>query len=168
MKYSKALLIVFFFLSISVFGQEDKYKSIFIYNFTKHFEWPVAYRTGDFIVGVIGNPPIITEIEKITGGKKVGSQIVKVQKYKDVASIGKCHILFIPAGKSKQIGEIQQKIGSVPTLIVTEKEGMSQQGAVINFVIQAGKIKFELNKANATKKGLKISSYLETLAIVVN
>jgi uncharacterized protein DUF4154 len=168
MKLFRNLLIVFIFISISSFGQEAKYKSVFIYNFTKHFEWPVSYRTGNFVIGVIGNPVIISELENITSNKKAGSQPIVIEKFKDETAIGKCHILFVPSNKSKNMGDIVAKIGSNPTLIVTEKDGMAQQGAGINFIIQAGKIKFELNKANAAKQGLKISSYLETLAILVN
>lgn len=168
MKVYKSLFILFLFLSINTHGQEAKYKSVFMYNFTKHFEWPVSYRSGNFVIGIIGNPMIISELEKVTSGKKVGNQPIVIERYKDATEIGKCHILFLPSNKSKDIGMVVQKIGAAPTLVVSEKDGLAQQGAAINFIIQAGKIKFELNKNIVTKQGLKISSYLETLAIVVN
>lgn len=168
MKVSKLFLIIILFISIQSYGQEDKYKSVFMYNFTKHFEWPVSYRSGNFVIGVIGNPIIIGELEGVTSGKKVGNQPIVIEKYKDVTEMGKCHILFLPSNKSKDIGDIVQKIGTNPTLLVTEKDGLAQQGAAINFIIREGKIKFELNKSVVNKQGLKISSYLETLAIIVN
>jgi len=84
------------------------------------------------------------------------------------SEIGKCHILFLPSNKSKEIQLVTEKIGTNPILLVTEKDGLAQEGAAINFIIQEGKIKFELNKNVVNKQGLKISSYLETLAIVVN
>lgn len=168
MKISKILFILLFFISIAGYGQEAKYKAVFMYNFTKHFEWPVAYRTGNFVIGVLGNPIIIGELEAVTTGKKAGNQPIVIEKYKDATEIGKCHILFLPSNKSKEIQAVIEKIGTNPILLVTEKDGLAQEGAAINFIIQEGKIKFELNKNVVTKQGLKISSYLETLAIAVN
>jgi uncharacterized protein DUF4154 len=168
MKIFKGIIFLFLFISFSSFGQEAKYKSVFIYNFTKHFEWPVSYRTGNFVIGVLGNPVIISELENVTSGKKAGSQLIAVEKYKDISEIGKCHILFLPSNKSKDIAAVIQKIGTNPTLLVSEKDGLAKSGSAINFIIKDGKIKFELNKNTVTKQGLKISSYLETLAIIVN
>lgn len=169
MKMNKSIIFLFLLMiPFTFYGQEAKYKSVFIYNFTKHFEWPVSYRSGNFVIGVLGNPIIISELENVTSGKKAGNQTIVVEKYKDVSEIGKCHILFIPSNKSKDMAEVIQKIGTNPSLIVTEKDGMAQQGAAINFIIQEGKIRFELNKNTVNKHGLKISSYLETLAIIVN
>ncbi|MCK4663549.1 MAG: YfiR family protein [Bacteroidales bacterium] len=157
-----------FFITFNVNAQEAKYKAIFIYNFTKHFEWPAAYKTGDFIIGVLGNPLIISELEKITTSKKVGTQTIVVKRYKTPAEISKCHILFVPLSKSKLIGECTSQLSNSNTLIVTEKKGLIQQGATINFVVKEGKIKFEFKKSTASKYGLKVSSYLEKLAIIVN
>lgn len=164
-------ILSFFFLllfGISSTAQEAKYKAVFIYNFTKHFEWPVSYRTGDFVIGVVGNPVIINELTSIIKGKTVGNQNIVINRFKDETVITKCHILFIPSNKSKSLSSILSKMGTTPTLIITEKVGLAKQGADINFIIKEGKIKFELNKPNILKRKLKVSSYLETLAIIVN
>jgi hypothetical protein len=60
------------------------------------------------------------------------------------------------------------KIRGKSTLIITEKPGLARQGAAINFVVQENKTKFELNKGNAEKYDLKVSSNLLSLAIVVD
>jgi hypothetical protein len=54
-----------------------------------------------------------------------------------------------------------------PVLIITDKPGMGGKGAVINFVEQEGKIKFELNQSQAEKRGLKVSGSLTQLAILI-
>ena len=123
MKISKILFILLFFISLASFGQEDKYKAVFMYNFTKHFEWPVSYRTGNFVIGILGNPIIIGELEAVTAGKKAGNQPIVIEKYKDASEIGKCHILFLPSNKSKEIQLVTEKIGTNPILLVTEKDG---------------------------------------------
>jgi hypothetical protein len=57
-------------------------------------------------------------------------------------------------------------VGTNKTLVITEKKGALNEGSAINFVIVDNKLKFELKVSNATKNGLKVSSNLETMAIV--
>ena len=52
-------------------------------------------------------------------------------------------------------------------LIITEKEGLVEKGAGINFIIKNNRQKFELNKKNVEKYKLKVSSNLEALAFTV-
>ena len=47
----------------------SKMKAIFIMNFTKLIEWPKAYREGDFVVGVVGESPLYTELIKMAKTK---------------------------------------------------------------------------------------------------
>ena len=53
------------------------------------------------------------------------------------------------------------------TLIITEKQGLVDKGAGINFIIKNNHQKFELNKKNVEKYKLKVSSNLEALAFSV-
>ncbi len=168
----KRILLAMVFIAMGVintYAQDAKYKALFIYNFTKHIEWPANAKTGDFVIGVVGNNDVFNNISNIAGGKKAGSQNIVVVKFKSVEEVIDCHILFVGMGQSNssKFAIIQTKTSGKNTLIVTERAGMAKKGSVINFVVQGGKIKFELNKANAAKYKLTISSYLENLAIVI-
>nr|NQU92193.1 YfiR family protein [Bacteroidota bacterium] len=161
---SLTLLLTF---SVGTFAQGEKLQTVFIYNFTKHIEWPENMRSGDFIIGVIGNSPIIEELETLAKSRKVGSQPIMVKKYRTSDEIGSCHIIYVPTGRSGDIGSILNRIKGYSTLVITDKEGMASAGAAINFVVDGSKQKFELKKTNATKYGLKVSSDLERLAILI-
>ena len=166
-KNSLILSVIFLLLAPAVNAQNEKLQTVFIYNFTKHIEWPPEYSSGDFVIGVLGNSPIIEEIEKLAKSRKIGNQKIVVNKYRTIDDIGQCNIIFIPKSKSGEIGSVLSKIKNNSTLVITEKDGMAVAGAAINFVIKDGKQKFELKKSNATKYGLKVSSDLERLGIVV-
>ena len=99
--------------------------------------------------------------------KKAGAQPFEIQSFPTIASISKCHLLFVAADNASNIKEISNKLKAFSTLIVAEKPGCAKQGAAINFVIHDNKQKFELNKANAEKYNLKIGSSLAGLAILV-
>jgi hypothetical protein len=167
-------LIIFtiILLNISVaFAQDAKYKALFIYNFTKQIEWPESEKSGDFVICVVNHSELYNQLVTITNGKKVGNQNIIIKKLKGIEEVEKCHILFLSTSSSSgsNMESILSKIGNnSATLIVTERSGMTTKGACINFLIQEDKIKFELSKSNASQRGLKISSYLENIAILIN
>ncbi len=168
-KMKKLSLIIVLFLSVSIYSnaQIPKLQSIFIYNFTKYIEWPASYNTGNFVIGVLGQSPLIKELNNLSKLKKAGNQPIVITRFHNVEEISKCNILFVPTNKSSQINDITNKLKGKSTLIITEKKGMAKQGAGINFVIIDNKQRFELNKANILKCNLKVSPSLVNLAILV-
>ena len=167
MKRNLTLIIILFcFYSIGSAQTEiAKAQSMFVYNFSRLIEWPVANQTGVFVIGVVGNSAIYGELSSYTASKKVGAQSIEVVKYNDAENVDKCHILFVPFNKTSKMEEIVAKVGGNNTLIICEKKGALEAGAAINFVVIGNSLKFELNSANATGKGLKVSSSLQNMAV---
>ena len=148
-------------------AQEEKYISLFLYNFTKHFDWPEEYRSGDFIIDVMGHESVFLELKELTAYKKVGDQNIVIRHYPNASVIGKCHILFIGHWQSRFLPQIINMVANRSTLIVTEKEGLINEGSAINFLIKDGAIKFEFKKSNALKYGLKFDPQIVNMADVV-
>ncbi|MDD2564741.1 MAG: YfiR family protein [Salinivirgaceae bacterium] len=165
MKRFLSLSIALFF-AIAVYGQAEKVQAMFVYNFTKYVEWPVSTRSGNFVIAVYGNSPIYEELIKVAGTKSAGNQSIEVQKVKSVGDITTQHMIFISQDKSVDLGAIIGKIGSAPSLIITEADGLISKGSAINFVIIENRQRFELKKDNVINKGLKVSSELEKFAIL--
>jgi hypothetical protein len=142
-----------------------KAQTLFIYNFSRLIEWPVNYRTGPFVIGILGASDVAAELEAYTKGKKVGTQDISIIRYRTPQEISTCHILFIPFSKTKQVPEILSILNGKSTLIITEKNGALEEGAAINFVILQDKMKFELKPENAVKFGIKFSSKLQEMSM---
>jgi hypothetical protein len=138
-------------------------QSMFIYNFSRLIEWPVSYKSGPFIIATMGSG-LTSELNNYTKGKRVGSQVIEVKQFKNPEDITKCHILFVPFSRTKQMNEILTKLSGQNTLIIAEKNGAIDEGAAINFVIVGDKLKFELKPENASKYGIKLSSKLTEMA----
>jgi hypothetical protein len=144
-------------------------QTIYIWNFTKYIQWPANYQEGDFVIGVLGNSPIIPQLRGLANSKKVvGDQRMVVKQYRTPANVDKCHILFIPNAESKHLAEVKENLKNSATLIVTEKNGLALQGSIINFILMGGKWRFELNLSEVDKAGLKVSNQLTRVAVVVN
>ena len=46
----------------TVSAQEDKFKAIFIYNFTKQIEWPASESNDDFVICVVNQDDVFVTI----------------------------------------------------------------------------------------------------------
>jgi len=148
-------------------AQEEKYIGLFLYNFTKYFDWPIETKTGDFVINILGHESVANELKKVSNLKKVGTQDIIVKDLSDPSEIGKCQIMFVGFWHSRYLPDIIAKMGTDPCLIVTEKVGLLQQGAAINFLIKENEIKFELKKSNATSHKLKMDPRIAELAVHV-
>jgi hypothetical protein len=161
--------IFFLMLFSAMHAQTDlaRAQSMFIYNFSRLIEWPANYKTGPFIIAVVGSSSIVNELKTYTSGKSVGSQPIMVKTFKNPSEISTCHILFVPFSETKQMQNILPQLASKNTLIITEKNGAIEQGSAINFVVVGDKLKFELSPGNATKYDIKLSSKLSEMAYKV-
>ncbi len=149
-------------------AQNEKFKALFMYNFTKYIEWPAVQRQGDFIIGVLGNSPLTKELEIIAERQKIGLQNIVVKTFASVDEIQSCHILYLPSSKSANISQVVAKLSGKNTLIISDKAGLALQGAGINYVMDGDKLKYEINKSNIENKGLAVSNTLLSLGIVVS
>ncbi len=156
-------------LPILSFAQTDiaRAEALFIYNFSRLIEWPANYKTGPFVIGVLGKTPITEQLRTFTSGKQVGSQPISVKSYGSPAEISTCHILFVPFSETKYMSNIVTQVTNKSTLIITEKNAAIQQGSAINFVVIGDRLKFELSPNNAQKYNIKLSSKLNEMAYQV-
>ena len=160
----KCLLMLGFVMigTVSLFGQKEKIQSVFIYNFiTKYIEWPASYKSGDFVIGVLGNSPITAELEDLAYNRNVGNQKITVKTFKNADDITTCHVLYIPESKIGEIEKALTKIGN--TLIITDNAPSGTKGDAINFMTVGGKQRFGVKAYNATNKGLIVSPELGKL-----
>ncbi len=158
---------IIFMASTSLMAQDKKFHSVFIYNFTKYIEWPSNYSNGEFIIGVLGKSDITANLEQMATIKTVGNQKMVVKVFNSVDQIGKCNMLFIPATQSDQIDNVKSRLLNSATLIISEKNGLGKRGSGINFIVENGRWRFELNRSVVENQNLKVSSELDKLAIVI-
>ena len=161
-------VLSFFILGLqAVYAQSYKLHPLYVFSFTRYVQWPDAYNQGDFEITVLGDSPIIEELNKMAQAKKVGDRTIKVTKINSVSEIKKCNMLFVPSGKSSQLAEVLAKIGAQSILVITEEPGLTAKGSDINFVTKDGKLAFELNQAAISKQNMKVSNELTRLAILI-
>ena len=76
-------------------------------------------------------------------------------------------MLFINSAEEKNLTQVFRYLEGKPTLTVGEVEQFARRGGIINFVLKDNKVRFEINRAKAIESGLKLSSKLLKLAMIV-
>jgi hypothetical protein len=73
-----------------------------------------------------------------------------------------CHVLFVPEGVSAAplLNEARMK----PILTVGESDTFLRHGGIVNFIMEDGKVRFEISQDAASRAHLRISSRLLRLA----
>ena len=143
--------------------QDDKYKAMHIYNFTKQVEWPAS--KGDFVMCVLGKTEVMSQLKAITNGKTVNGKPIKVVGVNNVGDIPNCQILYVPTSETSNLKSAIEKVEKAATLIVSNCQGALENGSCINIVEIDEKIKYEASKANIENRGLKANLYLLNNAV---
>lgn len=138
-----------------------------IYHFTKYVNWPEDKKSGDFIIGIVGDSPLYDELKSFVSNKTAGSQKIVIKKMPANAAAYSCNILFISEDESKCLKKIAAVTNGAAVLLVTESEGLARKGACINFTIVDDRLKLEINKVNIEQHNLNIASELLNLGILV-
>ncbi len=160
--------ILFSIQTTNVHSQDidPKAYTLFLYNFMKYVEWPTT--EGDFIIGVVGDSPIKTELHTLAKNKKVKGKQIVVISVSSTSDALLCNMIFIPAGKSTELKLISEKIKGKSILLVAEREGLAKKGAAISFFIgDDDSLKFDVNKNVIDNQSLKIAYILLQLGILV-
>lgn len=149
---------------------EYEIKAAFLYNFAKFVEWPPSVFTDSkqpFNICVLGADPFGRSLDDAVLGKTVASHPVAVTRARLVQELPDCHILFIAGAQRSSLSEILGRFRGKNVLIVGETEDFASTGGTIQFVLEGNHVRFAINPDAAERAGLKISSKLLALAVVV-
>ena len=150
----------------SNFDTNSKMKAVFLYNFTRYFEWPENKKLNNFIIYVVGkNESLMSELKNLAAKKKVGNQEIEIKNTPQFNSDIISNIIYFSPNIINPIGDAASKNKKQGALIVGETPESCNKGASINFVIIDNKLKFEYNEKAAEKAGLDTKEDFKALAL---
>jgi len=150
---------------------EYQVKAAFLYNFAKFVEWPaLTFKTDKdpLRICVLGQNPFGNALVEGVGGKTVVGRPLVVSDISDVSQGSDCQILFIGSSERKHLRAIFADLRMTGVLTVGETEGFATQGGIVNFKLEDGRVRLEINIEAASQAKLRISSKVLNLAQIVN
>ena len=166
-RFNRITLIFLLLLPTLLYSQPKEYtmKAILLSKIINYFEWPNS-SDSEFTIGVIGENrfgDILDElfIEKI---KSIKSKNITILYFESFDALKRCDLLFISPSMIDKIDKILDDIGKDSILLFSDSDGMGDKGVHINFFVENGKVKFELNEDSIIKSGLKFDYRLRRIA----
>lgn len=144
---------------------EYQVKAAYILNFLSFVEWPdTAFETAStpFRLCVVGSDPFGGALEGTMKGESFQGHAVVVERVAPGEAAPPCQLLFVPA--SAEAADLLRTTVSAPILTIGESDGFLRNGGVVAFVIEQGHVRFDVNRASAERRGLKLSSRLLRVA----
>lgn len=154
----------------SLYGPEYQVKAGFIYNFAKFIEWPGGtFDNGAdvLVLCIVPNNPE-SDVFFSLNNKTVGGRKILVRKCKNVKEIKDCQILFFDSTDREFIREGLLSAKGQGILTVGQVKGFMQEGGIINFFTEKGRLRFEVNLDAAQRFGLRLGSQILMSAEVIS
>jgi YfiR/HmsC-like len=160
-------------MSVGSSGQvadEYKVKAAFLYNFPKFVEWPPHSFKGPadpIVIGVLGRNPFHDALSEALAGKTINGRPFQVREISDASQATGCQMLFVAASERKRITELLKGNAITGVLTIGETANFAEEGGVVNFKIEEGTVRLQINLEAARRQQLHISAKLLSLAEIV-
>jgi len=149
---------------------EYRLKAGFLFNFVQFVDWPPSATQDSqpsLLIGILGDDPFGTFLDEIVRGERLGARSIQVRRYRRIADIEECNILFISRSENERVAEILSAVKNRPVLTVSDGDGFASQGGIIQFFTDKNRIRIRINLDAAEAANLTISSKLLRVAEVV-
>jgi len=150
--------------------KEYEIKAVFLFNFAQFVEWPAtafADEASPVVIGVLGEDPFGEALDRAVQNETVKNRKVLVKRFRHLAELKGCHILFVSRSEKARLPQILEALKGQSVLMVGDMPDFTERGGVINFLLRANKVRFEINLRAAEDAELKISTKLIELGSIV-
>jgi YfiR/HmsC-like len=165
------LLVAFAFTGVPVRATgaftEYEVKAVFLFNFVQFVKWPptsFSDTSAPYVIGILGNDPFGKALENTIRGEIVEGRKLTLRRAQRVEDVTDCHVIYISQSEEGRVGDILARLRPTHALTVSDITQFCRQGGMIGFVLEGGKVRFEIKSGTAKNAGLQISSRLLKLA----
>ena len=145
---------------------EYEVKAAFLFNFVQFVEWPgESLRAGEpFRICLTAENPFGGVLERTVSGELAAGRPIEIETIAPEAPPSRCQVLFVPRTLAAREPAILRLVGTLPILTVGESARFLDSGGLVNFVVEGGHVRFDINADGAAARGLRISSKLLRVA----
>jgi hypothetical protein len=133
-------------------------------------EWPkTAFATpqSPVVLCIAGADPFGDTLDKLVEGEHVGARQIVVHRLKTVTRDSGCAILFAGGSTEQSVTQALGAVTGAGVLTVADDAQDSASAAVVDFVVQDGRVRFTINGRAAAQNGINVSSHLLSIAASV-
>lgn len=146
--------------------QAQEIKAGLLYNFLKYTQWPETTPVREKItVCLFESDPMAPYLQPMNG-RTVSQREITVSHLRDIRDTERCHLLFIGAGEKKRWPAIRDFLAGKPVLTVSDSDGFTEAGGMIEFGRSDNRIHASLNMAALAAAGLRVQDRMMKLVSI--
>ena len=146
--------------------REYKMKAVQLYGLARHTSWPeVSFSDtqGAFVLGILGKDPFGATIDAIAQRRKVNGRTIEVARMESADDFKPCHLVFVTQSvDDEQLDLLMEYVMGRNVLLVGESPGFADSTGTVNFFLEEGAVRFEINMERAQAAGLTFDAQLLT------
>jgi hypothetical protein len=149
---------------------EQEVQAVFLFNFSSFVDWPAAAFSSPsqpFVICLLGAAELAANVEQAVRGENVDGRPMLVRRFRGDEQPGDCQILFIDDSQEAHLARMLDAARDRPALTVSDLDGASQRGVMVQLVNERNRIRLLINVEAARAAGLTISSNLLRAAQIV-
>lgn len=146
---------------------ERRVKAAFLFKFASFIDWPpdaFAQADSPIRIAVMGDDAMAQDVLEASMNRTVEGRRVEVRPIAAGDTLDGVNILFLRDAAAARLGGSIADLEPRAILVVTESAGGLRRGSVINFVLDGGRVRFDISLDEAARRGIRLSSRLITVA----
>ena len=148
---------------------EYQVKAAFVYNFAKFVRWPAgSFQSPNepIAICILGQDPFGHWLDDAVAGRAIEGRSLIVRHIPTIGHVAGCHVLFIGSAGNRRMSSMLADLKTPGILTIGDSDAAVEDGIVISFRLEGGKVRFEINVEAGDREKLQISSRLLSLARV--
>lgn len=144
---------------------EGAIKATFLSRFAGFVQWPAgSAENGPFVLCAVGDDAVTALMDRAAAGQRAQRRPIVVRHLQQVSPADGCNTAYLAGSAVQSAGAAAAALRGSAVLTVTDGENHPDVPAVIKFVIADGRVRFDVDDAEAAGAHLVISSRLLDLA----
>lgn len=154
-----------------VHGQDPLYseaavKAAFLYHFGTYVEW--AESDEAITIAVLGDDAVFEQLEQYLPGRLIDDRPVRPRLIESAGDAGDDEVLFVGRAHNRRLLATLSQVTRPGRLVVTDTATGLVPGAIVNFLIVDGRVRFEIALDRAVATDVRLSSRLLAAAYSVD
>jgi len=148
---------------------EYQIKAAMIYNMTRFMDWPddaLSPSATQFTICVAGKGGLGSAVASLQG-KQVKGKTVTIHQSTLTHGPLACQVLVLCDLDKNTTSALLERTRSSAVVTVADSPGFARSGGTVGFMLQNGKVRFEINQTAAQRHRIRISAQLLKLAQIV-
>lgn len=151
-------------------ASEAAVQAAYLFNFARFTEWPASSfsnKTAPLNYCLLGRHDALASAMASLNDRPVQGHPLHFFQPARAEDAKSCHLIFVAEADSHRLNQILQALASQPTLTISDVEGFAQEGGMIGLTRVGTRLRFEINRTQTQKAGLRLSAELLNLATTI-